>query len=506
LPPSAFPPPVSATRRQVLAGFAATGLAAPAGAAGRPFEAATVSRLARALAARPHLAPDTRLPPAFASLDYDQYRAIRFRPDHAVWRNAASDFRLQMFHRGSLYREPVRIFEVSAGRARPIAYSPDLFRFDFARTPPPPAPGLGFAGFRVHTPLNAPDRFDELAVFLGASYFRAVARGGLYGLSARGLALGTGEPAEEFPRFSSFWIERPAAGAGRIVVHALLESPGVTGAYHFDIAPGDITRFGVTARLYPRVPLPTVGIAPLTSMYLFGPGQARRFDDFRPRVHDSDGLLIEDAQGQRLWRPLANPAAVQHSVFPGDGLRGFGLMQRARSLDAYQDLEARYDLRPSLWVQPQSGFARGALHLVELPAAHEGEDNIAAFWRPAAPLEPGREHLFRYSLAWGADPAPPGDLPQVSAWSAGEGSAPGRRRFVIDYAVGAAAQLAGVEPRVTATGGILSQVTSQPWPGGALLRIGFEWESRGVETSELRLALERDGRPASEIWTYRLRP
>lgn len=497
------------TRRGMMVGLPLALAASHALAGGARFDDRTVARLARDLAAAPYRPPATDMPAALGKLDYDAYRAIRFRPDRAIWSDAPTPFRLQMFHRGFLHRDRVDLFEVVGGAARPIAYSHDLFRFD-AGDPGPLPSDLGFAGFRIHGPINDAKVLDEIAVFQGASYFRAVPRGGQYGLSARGLAIGSGDPGEEFPRFSAFWIERPASDATSIVVHALLDSPSVAGAYRFEITPGDETRFDVTARLYPRKVLANVGVAPLTSMYLFGPEQPRRFDDFRPEVHDSDGLLVLNGAGERLWRPLANPRTLQVSDFRDEAPRGFGLMQRRRSLDAFYDYEARYDLRPNLWVETQEGFGAGPVRLVELPARDETEDNIVAFWRPAAPLAPGSEHLFRYRLHWGLDQGPPsGGLAVVGSWRTGQSAVPGqkaavegRRRFVLDYPAVAGADFSGVQALVTSTAGVIRDVSVHGAPGGAL-RLSFEFDPQGAAVSELRAALQNGGRNVSEVWMYR---
>jgi glucans biosynthesis protein len=492
------------TRRQVFVGLSIAAAAGRASAADQAFGDDAVPGLARALAARPYAPPSTTLPPALAALDYDAYRQIRFRPERSIWGDRpAGGFRLQTFHRGGLFREAVQLHEVEGGRTRPIPYQHDLFRFDGGDPGRLPA-GLGYAGFRIHAPINRPDYFDEVAAFLGASYFRAVARGGLYGLSARGLSLGSGEPGEEFPRFSDFWIERPSA-RDRIVVHALLDSPSVAGAYRFEIQPGEPTRFDVTARLYPRRPIVNAGIAPLTSMFLFAPGRTRRFDDFRPEVHDSDGLLIRDTYGNRTWRALGNPTNRRMSIFQDHPLAGFGLMQRTRRLEAYSDFEARYDLRPSAWVEPLEGFDAGSVMLAELPTPDETEDNIVAFWRPARPLEPGREHRFRYRLNWGADPSPQDRLARLVDWSSGQGGVPGkrgaegRRRFVLDFA-GAPKD---ATPSVQAQGADVLEAMVHPWPEGDRVRISFEVQPTGTPI-ELRASLSSNAGTVSETWAYRL--
>src|SRR5215472_13074636 len=285
-----------------------------------PFDAATVRNLARDLAQRPWQAPDATLPDELKNLDYQAYRSIRFDPGHALWKGQGLRFTAEFFHRGFLYRDPVKIFEVVDGRAELIRYSPDLFTFGKVK---PPTGDVGFAGFRLHYPLYSPDYFDEICTFLGASYFRAVAKGQGYGLSARGLAIKTADPAgEEFPLFRAFWLERPGKGSDAIVVHALLDSQSAAAAFRFTIRPGKQTIFDTEMALYPRVDLATAGIAPLTSMFLFDTNDRTRVDDYRDAVHDSNGLLLWTGRGEQVWRPLANPRELQLSAFADAGPRG----------------------------------------------------------------------------------------------------------------------------------------------------------------------------------------
>src|SRR3954447_2204698 len=319
---------------------------------GAPFEAATVRALARELAQKPYKAPDNKLPEALKDLTYDKYRMIRFQPDHSLWRADNLPFRLQFFHRGFYYTNRVDLFEVNQGVAFPIVYSPAMFNFG-DQPVPDIKDNLGFAGFRIHGPINRPDYFDEIGVFLGASYFRAVAKGQLYGLSARGLSINTADPkGEEFPTFRTFWIERPAKGASSIVVHALLDSESAAAAYRFTVRPGETTIYDIEATLFPRTQIEQIGLATLTSMYFFGANDRGGVDDFRPEVHDSDGLGIQNGQGEQIWRPLNNPTDLQVSAFVDNNPRGFGLMQRQRDFRAYEDLEARYERRPSAFVEP----------------------------------------------------------------------------------------------------------------------------------------------------------
>lgn len=461
-----------------------------------------VRKRARELSRTPYRPADRPLPASLAGLSYDAYRDLRFSPAKAIWRAEGLPFQLQMFHRGGIFRDPVDLFETTRDQARPIAFSEGLFSYG-AQTPGVLPSDLGFAGFRVHAPMDVPGRFDEVVAFLGASYFRAVARGLDYGLSARGLALGAGEPGETFPAFRAFWIERPAPDARSLVIHALLDSGATTGAFRFQVTPGTLTVMDVEARLYPRRPLDTVGIAPLTSMYLFGPEQPRRYDDFRPEVHDSDGLLTDDGRGGRIWRPLVHTPRTRVTDFDAGPPRGFGLLQRQRAFAAYQDLEANYHRRPGAWVEPLEGFGRGSVRLVELGARSEAEDNIVAMWRPAAPMAAGREHRLRYRLSWGATPEPRTSLSQAVAWRAGAGHDPRRRRFLVDFAPLPAGGLEGLDAQVSATGGSIRVESVQPNASIGGARVSFELDPAGAATSDLRLTLVRGRTAVSEMWMYR---
>ncbi|QOW18982.1 glucan biosynthesis protein G [Lysobacter ciconiae] len=483
---------------------------------GTPFGADTVPALARELAAQPFQPASSALPEALRGIGYDQYRDIRFDPSHSLWRADGRPFQAQFFHRGFLHAQRVEIHEVIAGIARPVTYSPDLFTFGAASKPDDA--DLGFAGFRLHAPINRPDYFDEVCAFLGASYFRAVGRGQRYGLSARGLALGTADPAgEEFPVFKAFWLERPAPGAAQIRVHALMDSPSAAAAFTFVIHPGADTVFDVSMRLYPRVDLARAGIAPLTSMFQFDAGDRVGIDDYRAAVHDSDGLALLNGAGEQLWRPLRNPASVQESLFLDRQPRGFGLMQRKRAFNDYGDSEARYDLRPSAWVEPQGDWGDGAVYLFELPTADEYHDNIVAFWRPRKPLVAGREHRFDYRLHW-CDRHPwnpllaraeatrvgavvsAGRLPTAAAGA-------GARRFVIDLAGGGlqdAAAASAPHAEVDASAGRVANVVAQPGAVDGTWRIAFELDPGSDPVIELRARLlGADGTPLSETWLYR---
>lgn len=501
-------------RRALLAGSAAipvlgAGSPGPALAApppAKPFDANTLRGLARALAGKPFQPPASKLPDSLAHLTYDQFRTIRFDASRSLWRGQHLFFEVQFFHLGFLYNERVDMFEVADGMARPIAYSPDLFDFGVVPRPPPDS-DLGFAGFRVHAPFNRPDYYDEVCVFLGASYFRAVAKGQGYGLSARGLAINTGDPkGEEFPAFRAFWLERPPPGGQVLVIHALLDSVSATGAYRFSVRPGEQTTFDIEATLFPRVDLPGIGLGPMTSMFDFDANDRTGIDDYRAAVHDSGGLAIWTGRGEHVWRQLANPHTLQISSFGDTGERGFGLMQRKRAFVDFYDLEAHYEKRPSLWVEPIGDPGEGAVMLVEIPAKGEVNDNIVAFWRPKQPLKANSEFGLTYRLHWcNTDPFP-ADVARVSDTRSGIAFDGKGREFVVDFLGGRLAQLVqGAKPNlaVSADRGKISNPVAEPNPETGGWRIAFELDTAGASAIELRAVLSDDHGPLGETWLYR---
>ena len=479
-------------RRTFLAAAAVT-LARPTHAAEEPFDAQTVPRLARALSEAAYRKPDAPLPTPFNDLSYDAYRQIRFDPRQALWRGLGLSFEAQFFHRGSIFADRVDLWEVAGGRATAIPY--DASAFGFGPTAPPTT-DLGWAGFRLHTPLNRPDVMDEVAVFLGATYFRAVARGQGYGLSARAFGLNTADPGgEEFPAFRAFWLERPEPGATSITVTGLLDSPSVAGSARITVRPGDTTIMDVALTLYPRVDLPQAGLGGMASMFLFDSTNRASADDYRRAVHDSNGLQIHNGRGEQLWRALANPRTLQVSTFQDASPRGYGLLQRPRTLDAFEDLEARYEARPGLWVEPVGDWGEGAVQLVEIPTKQEIHDNIVAQWRPKQPLAAKEEHRFTCRLHWTA--AAPG-LPPLARWTRSRsGAAPDGRLFVLD----AGPAPGPLRALVTASAGKVANVTVQPASDGS--RLAFELLPGGAPTVELRAQLLAGDTPASEAWLYR---
>ncbi len=502
-------------RRRVMAGAAAMGLTARVGLraaetdaapseAAAPFDAQTVRKLARALAGKAFEAPDTKLPDALTKLSYDAYRAIRFDPAQSLWRGQGLPFEAQFFHRGSLYANRVDLYEVVDGQAKPLVYRPG--QFDFGPTPPPAAEKLGYAGFRLHSAINRADTIDEVAVFLGASYFRAVGKNLRYGLSGRGLSINTADPAgEQFPAFKAFWLERPQPGASSIVVTGLLDSPSAAAALRFSIRPGEDTVFDVEMTLFPREDIAQPGIATMTSMFLFDALDRSGADDYRRAVHDSDGLMMLTGRGEELWRPVTNPQTLQISQFGDASPRGFGLMQRTRSLREFEDLEARYEKRPSLWAEPIGDWGEGVVELVEIPTKDEVHDNIVAFWRPKQPLLAKSEHSFTYRLHWAANAPVNSALARFTSSRSGAG-AEGSRRFVLDAAGGALKALApDAQPRlaVSTDHGKIRNAVVQPNPEEGGWRISFELLPEDAKAAELRVQLLQGDTPLTETWMLR---
>ena len=493
------------TRRHLVQAGAVLAAAGAAPARAEPFTAATVLQAAQHLAAQPYQPPNLALPPAAEALTYEQYGGLRFRPERALWHGTGLPFQVSFFPRGFLYRPEVEVYEIQDGQAARVPSAPGLFS---ANDPAAAAAdGLGFAGLKLHAQINQPGVFDEFCVFLGASYFRAVGRGLQYGLSARGLAVGTGRPEPEvFPRFRAFWVERPLPSARCLVLHALLDGEDATGAFRFTVTPGDATITEVDSTLFPRRDLANAGIAPLTSMYFFSGQDRARGDDWRPAVHDSDGLAVLTGAGERLWRPLDNPRTVARTALADAAPHGFGLLQRRRAFDDFGDLQVLYNRRPGAWVEPSGDWGAGTVELVELPTGTEYADNIVAFWRPHAPLPAGQPHRSTYRLHWGTDPAPSSSAAQVVRTRTGAGSEPGTRAFVLDLAGDTLRALPPDVPTRLALGsstGRLQEGWSGPNPETAGWRISLEFTPDGAATADLRCTLLAGDTPLSETWLHR---
>jgi periplasmic glucans biosynthesis protein len=497
---------------------APAGTPAP-GAAGasQPFDYAWLKGQAHKLAGNAYQASQDTLPPGMAKLSYDQYQSLRFRTDHALWGNSGLAFRLQFFHVGRSFGEPVRLYEIVDGQSREIVYDPAMFEFDKAGIDPKlMRDHVGFAGFRVQF---VTDWKDDVAAYLGASYFRAVGEDTRqYGLSARALAVDTAFPRpEEFPRFTAFWFERPAKDSGTLTLYALLDSPSIAGAFRFQLTPGGTQIMDIDSALYPRKPIERLGIAPLTSMFFYGENDRRGANDWRPEIHDSDGVAMWTGAGEWIWRPLTNPSQLHFSSYLDDNPRGFGLLQRDRDWDHYQDDGVYYDRRPSLWVEPRpgpnGGWGKGSVQLVEIPTVDETFDNIVAFWNPLDKPKPGQELLYSYRLHWGTRMPFASPLAQTLATRTGIGGTVGQKRqyyswhFAVDFAggeLGALPKDAAVEAVISTSHGQTEHVTAHYVEEIHGYRALFDVRPAddSVEPIDMRLYLRTNGRPLTETWIY----
>ncbi|MEQ8343973.1 MAG: glucan biosynthesis protein D [Sneathiellaceae bacterium] len=533
-------------RRQTLAtlaGLAAAGFlprsllaavaAPPAKGAGplvlgppEPFSFARLKAEAQAAAGQPWQKGPNPNAAVLERIDYDAFQAIRFRKAAALWADGGGGDPVQLFHLGRYFQDPATIHVIEDGTAREILYRQAYFDMPddhVARTLPE---DIGFAGFRI----SLPEQDSDWVAFLGASYFRTAGARGQYGLSARGLAIDTGlDVPEEFPRFTGFWLERIAGEQGRVIVYARLDSPSIAGAYRIDCRNrGDGggrpeaggVEMDIDCALYPRKPIRRLGIAPLTSMFWYGETDRRKGPDWRPEIHDSDGLAIWTGGGERIWRPLKNPPQVMTNSFQDTDPKGFGLLQRDRDFENYQDDGVFYDRRPSLWVAPKGGWGKGQVQLVEIPTTDEIHDNIVAYWVPDGPVDPGRSLDYGYKLFW--DGPIPGTAPlgHAVASYAGSGGVPGQprpkgvTRFVVDFEGSALAELARgeVEPVVTLSRGTVGLSDAHPVAGRpGRLRAFFEVTAPGAEPVDMRLFLRgaglRQGDGAlTETWLYQYFP
>ena len=490
-------------------------VAALAAANAVAFDFEDVSRRAATLAAAPYRASTRELPRSLRDLTYDQYRDIRFKPERSLWRAANLPFEVQLFHPGLYYDQAVRISEIVGGVAREVRFDPGLFDYGSTKIDPERMRGIGFAGFRVHVSLNTPKYKDEVLVFQGASYFRALGREQRYGLSARGLAIDTAlASGEQFPRFVEFWIERPDASARELTIFGLLDSPSVAGAYQFVLRPGSETVTAVKARIFLRENVAKLGIAPLTSMFFFGENQRPPAKDYRPEVHDSDTLLIQSGTGEWITRPLVNPKRLLVTSFALANPAGFGLMQRDRNFESYQDLEARYELRPSAWIEPKGAWGKGRVELVQIPTPDETNDNIVAFWVPDVVPAVRKPFDFEYRIRWqkAAETRPP--LAYVTQTRFGHGYSrqpDASLGFVIDFEGPAFARLAPdakVEAVVTADANgeiVESHAYRNDVTGGFRLRLRVK-QLDDKKAVELRAFLRNGETTLTPTWSYVVPP
>lgn len=468
---------------------------------------------ARALATSEYTAPEPA-PQFLRDLSYSTYQSIRFQPESSVWRKSGSPFQIMMMQPGSVYSHAVELNVVDSEGVREIPFRKGDFSYPDEELEKRIPADLGYSGFKLTHSLESPESFDQFLVFGGASYFRSVGKGQVFGLSGRGVAVDTGLPSgEEFPSFTKFWLVRPAKDADKMVIFGLLDGPSLTGAYRFTVAPGENTVIDVDARVFYRNNVEQIGLAPLTSMFYYGENSVKPQGQWRPEVHDSDGLVIHDrATGEWLWRPLDNPEKLRLSYHSVERLAGFGLMQRDQHFKSYEDNEARYESRPSAWVEPKGDWGSGQVALVEIPSKSEANDNIVAFWTPDEPALAGDAAKFSYRLHFGQpeiNQQPGGRATATFIGGSGEAVAnENAYRFVIDFEGGPLDSL-GVDAAVTSnvSGGEGVEVLEHfvhYVEAKDVWRLSVLAQSDPSKSLTLRGFLGVDGEPLTETWTYEL--
>jgi glucans biosynthesis protein len=482
-----------------------------------PFGFDALIERARALSSRPYVEPYRPAPDIVAKIDYDVHGKIRFKPDRALFARGPGVYPVMFFHLGQFFRTSVKMHAVQGGKSREVLYSPDDFDMpadSIARKLPRDA---GFAGFRFHEARRRSDwKTQDWLAFLGASYFRAIGELGQYGISARGVAVNTSAATpEEFPNFTEFFIEPAASESQPAVVHALLSGPSITGAYRFTCHRGKGVVMEVEVALFARNAIAQLGVAPLTSMFWFAEYDGGFRVDWRPEIHDSDGLALWTGAGERIWRPLHNPLRTVTSSFVDKTPKGFGLLQRDRSFEHYLD-GVRYDRRPSLWVEPLGDWGTGSVKLVEIPTDDEIHDNVVAFWEPAERVKPGSSLRLSYRLHWLADePYPAENVAQVFSTRIGRGGRPGTARpkgvtkFVVDFAgkpLDTLSKDAKPTASITASRGEVSYVFVEQVPGTKRWRAQFDLNAAGTDPAELRLFLRLGDRTLTETWLCQYEP
>ncbi len=472
---------------------------------------------AKALATKPYAAPP-QIPKFLQDFDFAKLDQIQFKTDQALWHDAGLGFEAMFYHPGSYYTHPVKMNLVNGNGVTPFGFDKNRYSYpndDLKNRVPD---DLGYAGFKLLHELSTPGKLDEVQSFLGASYFRGLGADEHYGLSARGLAIDTGsDKGEEFPSFIEFWLVEPADGADDITVYGLLNSPSLAGAYRFVITPGTATVTHVETTLFTRKAIAKLGVAPLTSMFTWGENSLTRLDDFRPEAHDSDGMLISSANGEWVWRPLVNPQKLWMNQFSANNVRGFGLLQRDRDFDHYQDLDYEYEKRPSAWITPSGDWGEGHLELVQIPSDSEVNDNIALYWVPNEPVTASQRLHYSYDIRWSEEPAAPDSFGHAVATRVGRAAVvPGQPRNTIQVAVeftgGELAKLTdpnSVQPRVNAMrDATINNIQAVPNPhtGGWRLTFLVPTDSLGSPL-ELRAFLsDANGGALTETWTYALSP
>lgn len=457
-----------------------------------------------------------QVPRFLRDLSYHDYQGIRFQPERSLWADEDSPFGVMLTPPGLFYHHAVALNVIEGDESEPLVFDKTQFSYPNTEIEKLVPADLGYAGFRLTFPFTDPEVANQFLVFAGASYYRAVGRDNNFGISGRGIAVDTGLPkGEEFPSFIEFWLEKPEPGASSLTFYGLLDGKSLTGAYQFEVTPGDVTSLQVRSVLFPRQSIDLIGVAPLTSMFYYGENTLRPYGEWRPEVHDSDGLLIHDgASDEWLWRPLNNPASLSMDYFAAGQVKGFGLLQRDADFRSYMDAEAGYGTRPSAWVEPQGEWGEGHIVLTQLPTPDETNDNIVAFWTPSSKLQGGESYHYDYRVNFGkADLAHSPMAQAVDSFvgdgtRVGGGDAEGAVRIIVDFAGG---PLEGRDADTPVTSGVTALEEGEllehfveyiaplkRWRLSMLVRPAAD------RPLSLRAYLHQGEETLSETWTYQL--
>jgi glucans biosynthesis protein len=468
-----------------------------------PFAPENVLNMARGLAKSPFKAPRSTLPDPFNNLTFEQYTSIRRIPGSAIWGDAHGGFALEPLNRGFIFATPMELNLVEGGQSQRVLYDRNLY--DFGKLQLPADLGdLGFSGVRILSGGSS-EGWKDAAIFQGATFFRSLARGQLYGVSARGLSIRTGDAqGEEFPLFRALWIEQPSPAADALVVHALLDSTSLTGAFRFTLHAGDATIIDTELTLFARVAVDHVGLGSMAGMYLLGGLDHRRSDDVRQNVYDVTGLQILTGAGEWIWRPVANRETLQISAFSDQNPRGFGLLQRNRNFESFGDDDAHWELRPSLWIEPIGDWGDGEVMLLEIPSDSENNDNIIAQWRPKSGIKQGGSVSYAYRQFWCW--TPPAHSDGAIVMNSRMGKVGKRWRFVVEFVSDQFAdpqKSAEVSPALDANPGQIVSIHAYPYKDRHSIRVVFDLDPGSETFSEMRLVLKAANKPVSETWLYR---
>lgn len=470
------------------------------------FSFRKVSERAELMAREGYLSAVPALPKKLRQLDEEQYKSIRWRDERTLWRREGLPFQVRFIHPGYTFDRKVDIEDLN--EQRPLRYSPAFFDFGKSGIVAEELPDwVGYAGFRLMHPFNKPDVLDEMVSFVGGSDFRAVARDLVYGTLARAIVIDPAENSGETPVFTRFWLKRPDTFSSTFTVYALLESGSVTGAYQFEIEGGAETRIHVRATLYFRRIVQQVGYAPLISMFWFGENTSNTFGDFRPEVHKADGLLMQRSNDEWVWHPLAWSATQQVNVFSDPAFKGFGLFQRDRDFNHYQDLNALFHKMPSVWVEPIKGFENGTVCLVQQPTKDETLNNVAAFWSPKVSPTPLKPVEIEYVLRWMTDSSSLPPLGRCLSTRVDFQQEENRREFFLDFGGGPLDRLkAGEQPTAdvsSPTGATVSDVKIERNDFNRTWRISFVVNTdEKTKPTEILARLTANGVPLTETWSY----